>query len=62
MFTDLETLFFKQGKTADEDRRAKVALSYVMTSNAENYAILNFELASELGKTYEVLLKLESPK
>lgn len=55
MFTDLETLFFKQGKTADEDRRAKEALSYVMTSNAENYAILNFELASELGKTYEEL-------
>ena len=55
MFTDLETLFFKQGKTPDEDRRAKEALSYVMRSNAENYAILSFELASELGKTYEEL-------
>ena len=26
-----------------------------MKTNAENYAILNFELASELGKTYEEL-------
>lgn len=55
MFTDLETLFFKQNKTADEARRAKDALDYVMKTNAENYAILNFELASELGKTYEEL-------
>ena len=55
MFTDLETLFFKQNKTADEARRAKEALDYVMKTNAENYAILNFELASELGKTYEEL-------
>lgn len=55
MFIDLETLFFKQGKTPDEERRAKEALSYVLNSNPENYAILNFELAPELGKTYEEL-------
>lgn len=55
MFTDLETLFFKQGKTPDEERRAKEALDYVLRSNVENYAILNFELAPELGKTYDEL-------
>ena len=52
MFTDLETLFFKAGKTPDEERRAKEALDYVMQSNPENYAIISFELAPELGKTF----------
>lgn len=52
MFTDLETLFFKQTKTPDEARRAQEALDYVMRSNAENHAILLFELAPELGKSF----------
>lgn len=53
MFTDLEVLFFKQGKTPQEQRRAEEALRYVMNSNLENHVILSFELASELGKTYD---------
>ncbi len=68
MFTDLETLFFKQNKSADEQARAMTALRYVMQTGASNHAVLNFELAPELGKTYqevEVLidsLPADSPK
>lgn len=51
MFTDLEALFFKAGKTPEEQRRATAALHYVMQSSPENQAILTFELAPELGKT-----------
>lgn len=51
MFTDLEALFFKAGKTPEEQRRATAALRYVMASSPENNAILSFELAPELGKT-----------
>lgn len=53
MFTDLETLFFKQHKTADEQQRATRALHYVMQSSELNRAVLSLELAPELGKTYE---------
>lgn len=53
MFTDLETLFFKTAKTADEEQRAKHALDYVMKTSRENRAVLSFELAPELGYTYQ---------
>lgn len=61
MFTDLEALFFKAGKTPEEQRRANEALRYVMQSSPENHAILTFELAPELGKTLaEVELIVDS--
>ena len=53
MFTDLETLFFKQNKTPDEERRSMNALQYAMASSVTNKAVLSFELAPELGKTFE---------
>ena len=53
MFTDLETLFFKQQKSADEERRARRALQYVMASSLENRAVLTYELAPELGYSYQ---------
>lgn len=52
-FTDLETLFFKANKTPEEQKRAGEALQYVINSSKENNAILNFELAPELGKSYD---------
>lgn len=58
MFTDLETLFFKQGKTAEEEQRARQALNYAMTSGRENRAVLSFELAPELGLTYQQVEQL----
>ena len=58
MFTDLETLFFKSNRTPDEDRRAKEALAYAMGTSRMNNAVLQFELASELGKTYEEIMPL----
>lgn len=48
-FTDLETLFFKQNKTADEQRRADKALDYVMNTSDVNKAVLSHELQRELG-------------
>ncbi len=68
MFTDLETLFFKQHRTAAEQERAVRALHYVMRTSESNRAVLNFELAPELGKTYQEVeplidsLSAESPK
>ncbi len=53
MFTDLETLFFKQNKTASEQQRAMQALNYAMQTSDVNRAVLSFELAPELGKTYQ---------
>ena len=53
MFTDLETLFFKQTKTPEEEQRAMTALRYAMQTSDINNAVLNFELAPELGKTYD---------
>ena len=53
MFTDLETLFFKQNKTTEEQKRAEAALHYAMQSSAINRAVLTFELSPELGKTYQ---------
>lgn len=53
MFTDLETLFFKQNKTPEEEQRAMTALRYAMQTSAINNAVLNFELAPELGKSYD---------
>jgi len=53
MFTDLETLFFKPQKSADEERRARRALQYVMASSLENRAVLTYELAPELGYSYQ---------
>jgi hypothetical protein len=58
MFTDLETLFFKPNKTAEEEQRAKRALDYVMQTSAENRAVLSFELAPELGLSYRQVEKL----
>lgn len=58
MFVDLETLFFKQGKTRDEEKRAKEALTYALNSSRENEIVLNFELVDELGKTYEEIAPL----
>lgn len=52
-FTDLETLFFKANKTPEEQKRAGEALQYVLNSSKENNAILCFELAPELGKSYD---------
>lgn len=49
MFTDLETLFFKQDKTPEETQRAQEALEYACRSSRLNNAVLNFELAHELG-------------
>ena len=51
MFTDLETLFFKPQKSADEERRAQRALQYVMATSLQNRAVLTYELAPELGLT-----------
>ena len=53
MFTDLETLFFKQNKSADEQARAQTALHYALQTSAMNNAVLNLELSPELGKTYQ---------
>ena len=53
MLIDLETLFFKQNKTPEEEARAKTALAYVMQSNPVNRAVLSTELAPELGYTYK---------
>lgn len=53
MFTDLETLYFKQPKTPEEEQRANTAFIYVMNSNPSNNAVLNFELAPELGHTFD---------
>lgn len=49
MLTDLETLFFKQNKSEEEQRRAMTALRYAMGRSKLNNAVLNFELANELG-------------
>jgi TPR repeat protein len=53
MFTDLETLFFKADKTPEEEQRAQRALQYAMQTSPENQAILCFELAPELGYSYQ---------
>lgn len=53
MLIDLQTLFFKQNKTPDEEMRANKALQYVMQSNPVNRAVLSTELAPELGYTYK---------
>ena len=53
MFTDLETLFFKANKTPEEQQRSEQALRYVMQMSKENQAVLSFELAPELGLTYQ---------
>ena len=53
MFTDLETLFFKANKTAEEQQRADAALQYVMQTSETNRVVLLFELAPELGKTFD---------
>lgn len=58
MFTDLETLFFKQNKTADEQQRAERALDYAMSVSPENRAVLSFELAPELGLAYSQVQKM----
>ena len=55
MLIDLETLFFKQNKTVEEEARAKRAVDYVMGVNILNRAILSIELAPELGLTYSSL-------
>lgn len=55
MLIDLETLFFKQNKTVEEEARAKRAVDYVMGVNMLNRAILSIELAPELGLTYSSL-------
>lgn len=57
-FTDLETLFFKQYKTAEEQSLSETALQYAMRTNEVNNAVLNFELSPELGKTYDDVLSL----
>ena len=53
MIIDLQTLFFKQNKTAEEEERAQKALDYVMQTNPVNRAVLSTELAPELGYTYK---------
>ena len=53
MLIDLQTLFFKQNKTADEIMRAEKALDYAMQSKPVNRAVLNTELAPELNYTYK---------
>lgn len=53
MFTDLETLFFKANKTPEEQQRADAALAYALNSSKSNNAVLNFELAPELGHTMQ---------
>lgn len=58
MFTDLETLFFKQGKTPEEDERARQALQYAMQSSLENKAVLSYELAPELGFSQQEIKQL----
>ena len=58
MFTDLETLFFKQGKTPEEDERARQALQYAMQSSLENKAVLSYELAPELGFSQQEIEQL----
>lgn len=55
MLIDLETLFFKQNKTMEEEERAQTALKSVMGANSLNQAILSVELAPELELTYETL-------
>ena len=55
MFIDLETLFFKQNKTPEEEQRATNALNFVMNASLLNKAILSVELAPELGVSYESL-------
>ena len=57
-FTDLETLFFKQGKTPDEQQRAMKALEYVRNTNDVNNAVLCHELQSELGLSDEYVNRL----
>ena len=57
MFTDLETLFFKANKTHEEERRSQQALQYAMQTSDENHAVLCFELAPELGYTYQEVEK-----
>ena len=58
MFTDLETLYFKQNKTAEEHQRAQKALDYAMSVSQENRAVLSFELAPELGLEYSQVQRL----
>lgn len=58
MFTDLETLFFKPNKTADETRRATQALAYAMRQGLGNKVVLSYELAPELGLTYQQVEQL----
>jgi len=55
MLIDLETLFFKQNKTMEEEERAQTALKSVMGANSLNQAILSVELAPDLDLTYEAL-------
>ena len=55
MFIDLESLFFKQNKTPEEEQRASNALNFVMNQSPLNRAILSVELAPELGLSYETL-------
>ena len=55
IFIDLETLFFKQNKTPEEEQRATNALNFVMNASLLNKAILSVELAPELGVSYESL-------
>lgn len=52
-YIDLETLFFKANKTPEEQRRADSAFRFVENSSASNRAVLHFELAKELGETYD---------
>ena len=55
MLIDLETLFFKQNKTIEEEERASKALHFVMGASMLNHAILSIELAPELELTYSSL-------
>ena len=55
MLIDLETLFFKQNKTMEEEERASRALNDIMRIDPLNRAILSVELAPELELSYETL-------
>lgn len=58
MFTDLETLYFKQNKTPEEQQRAQTAFDYVLNSSQSNNVVLKFELSPELGYKMEDLKPL----
>lgn len=47
-FVDLQTLFFKQNKSADELRRTQSAVTFVRSTNAVNNAVICHELQKEL--------------